>query len=99
MAHLLLIRDADEVFDWAVAGEELSLEIQARHRADAAVLSRSALSAAERLFCALGGSLLPAGNAAERTFRDIHAMASHWRIQPEPACELYGRVLLGLDID
>jgi alkylation response protein AidB-like acyl-CoA dehydrogenase len=99
MAHSLLIRDADEVFDWAVAGEELSLEIQARHRADAAVLSRNALAAAERLFCALGGSLLPTGNAAQRAFRDIHAMASHWRVQPEPACELYGRVLLGLDID
>jgi 3-hydroxy-9,10-secoandrosta-1,3,5(10)-triene-9,17-dione monooxygenase len=99
MAQSLLLHDADEVYDWAVAGEELSVEIQARHRADAAVLSRSALSAAERLFCALGGSLLRSGNSIERAFRDIHAMSSHWRVQPEPACELYGRVLLGLDTD
>jgi alkylation response protein AidB-like acyl-CoA dehydrogenase len=97
MAHSVLIHDADEVFDWAVAGEELPIDIQARHRADAAVLSRNALAAAERLFCALGGSLLSTGKTAERIFRDIHAMASHWRVQPEPACELYGRVLLGLE--
>jgi DNA-binding SARP family transcriptional activator/alkylation response protein AidB-like acyl-CoA dehydrogenase len=99
MAHSLLIRDADEVFDWAAAGQDLSVEIQARHRADAATIARTALSGAERLFRALGGSLLPAGNTAERAFRDIHAMATHWRVQPEPACELHGRVLLGLDVD
>jgi alkylation response protein AidB-like acyl-CoA dehydrogenase len=99
MAHSLLIRDADEVYDSAIVGEELRVETQARHRADAAGISRIALAAAERLFCALGGSLLPVGNAAERAFRDIHAMSSHWRVQPEPAYELYGRVLLGLDHD
>jgi 3-hydroxy-9,10-secoandrosta-1,3,5(10)-triene-9,17-dione monooxygenase len=97
MAHSLLIRDADEVFDQAVAGEDLSVEVQARHRADAAVLSRSALAAAERLFCALGGSILAAGHPAARALRDIYSVATHWRVQPEPACELYGRVLLGLD--
>lgn len=99
MAHSLLICDADEVFNSAETGEELSLEVQARHRADAAVLSRIALSAAERLFCALGGSLLSTGSAVERAFRDIHAVSSHWRIQPEIPCETYGRILLGLDID
>src|SRR5262245_3856879 len=98
MAHSLLIRDADEVFDHAVAGEELSVEIQARHRADAAVISRGALAAAERLLCALGGSILVAEHPAARALRDIHSVATHWRVQPEPACELYGRVLLGLDV-
>jgi len=98
MAHSLLIRDADEVFDHAVAGEEPSIEIQARHRADAAVISRSAPAAAERLLCALGGSVLVAEHPAARALRDIHSVATHWRVQPEPACELYGRVLLGLDV-
>jgi len=55
MAHSLLIRDADEVFDRAVAGEDLSVEIQARHRADAAVLSRNAL-AARALYTVIVGS-------------------------------------------
>lgn len=96
-AQARLIHDADEVFDWALSGHEPSLEDQARHRADAAVLARAALAAAERLSLALGGSLLPAGTPAERAFRDIHAVASHFRVQPEAACEVYGRVLLGLD--
>jgi alkylation response protein AidB-like acyl-CoA dehydrogenase len=98
MAHALLIHDADETFEAAVGGQDLSLDVLARHRADAAVISRTALAAAERLFCALGGGLLPSGNPAERAFRDIHAMASHWRVQPEATCEVYGRVLLGLDV-
>jgi hypothetical protein len=29
--------------------------------------------------------------------RDIHIMASHFRVQPETPCELYGKVLLGLE--
>jgi alkylation response protein AidB-like acyl-CoA dehydrogenase len=99
MAHSILIRDADEAFDWAVAGEDLTVEIQARHRADSALIARIALSSADQLLCALGGSLLPASSPIERAFRDVHAMATHWRVQPEPSCELYGRVLLGLDVD
>ena len=98
MAHALLIADADEVYDAAVAGAELSLEVQARHRADAAIISRNALAAADELIAALGGSLLPAGNPVERALRDLHAVASHFRVQPEAPCEQYGRVLLGLDV-
>ncbi len=97
MAHALLIRDADEVHEAAVAGTELEIEVQARHRADAAVISRTALAAAERLFCALGGSVLDPAHPATRAFRDIHVMATHWRVQPEPPCEVYGRILLGVD--
>ena len=48
MAHSLLIRDADEVFDWAAAGQDLSVDIQARHRADAAMIARTALSRGRR---------------------------------------------------
>ena len=96
-AHSRLIHDADEVYDWALSDQEPSLEDQARHRADAAVLSRDALAAAERLFHALGGGILPNGTPAERALRDIHAIASHFRVQPAGPCELYGRVLLGLD--
>jgi 3-hydroxy-9,10-secoandrosta-1,3,5(10)-triene-9,17-dione monooxygenase len=50
------------------------------------------------MFNAVGGSLLPTGSPLERAFRDIHAMASHFLLQPEPAAELHGRALLGLDL-
>ena len=61
------------------------------------LLGGTALAAAERLFCALGGSVLDPAHPATRAFRDIHVMATHWRVQPEPPCEVYGRILLGVD--
>jgi len=97
MAHSLLIHDADEVYDTGLDGEDLGLEMQARHRADAAIISRTALAAADQLISALGTTALTSGLPAERALRDVHTMASHFRVQPEPACELYGKVLLGVE--
>lgn len=98
MAFALLMRDADEMYDTAAAGRTFTTEQRARYRMDAALVSRTALAAADRLFNAVGGSLLPTGAPLERCFRDIHAMASHFLLQPGPAGELYGRTLLGLDL-
>lgn len=98
MAFALLMRDVDEMIETAARGEAFTLDQRARYRIDAALISRTALAAADRMFNAVGGSLLPSGAPLERCFRDIHAMASHFLLQPEPAAELYGRVLLGLDL-
>lgn len=97
MAHALLLHDANEVYSSGVSKQDLSLEIQARHRADAAIISRTALTAADNLICALGGSIFRAGHPIERLFRDLHTVATHYRVQPEPACELYGNVLFEAD--
>lgn len=94
MAHALLLHDADEVYAAGLDRRDLSLETQARHRADAAIIARTALTAADGLAGSLGGSIFRTGHPIERLFRDIHAMATHYRVQPEPACELYGKVLL-----
>lgn len=98
MAHALLLHDADEVYEAGINKRDLSLETQARHRADAAIIARTALAAADSLVSALGGSVFRAGHPIERLFRDIHAVATHFRVQPEPACELYGKVLLEVDV-
>jgi 3-hydroxy-9,10-secoandrosta-1,3,5(10)-triene-9,17-dione monooxygenase len=98
MAFALLARDVDEMYEIARRDDAFTLEQRARYRMDAALISRTALAAADRMFNAVGGSLLPSGAPLERCFRDIHAMASHFLLQPEPAGELYGRVLLGLDL-
>ena len=94
MAHALLLHDADEIYEAGTKRRDLSLETQARHRADAAVIARTALDAADSLVQALGGSVFRAGHPIERLFRDIRTMATHHRVQSEPACELYGKVLL-----
>jgi len=98
MAHALLLHDADEVYAAGLRREDLSLDNQARHRADAAIIARTSLCAADSLVRALGGSIFRAGHPMERLFRDIHAVATHYRVQPEPACELYGKVLLGAGV-
>ena len=98
MAHALLLHDADEVYEAGINKRDLSLETQARHRADAAIIARTALAAANSLVRALGGSVFRAGHPIERLFRDIHAVATHFRVQPEPACELYGKVLLEVGV-
>lgn len=98
MAFALLMRDVDEMYDTAAAGRTFATETRARYRADAALIARTALAAADRLFAMAGGSLLPTGSPLERCFRDIHAMASHFLLQPEAASELLGRTLLGLDL-
>ena len=38
MAHALLIHDADETYDAGLNDEDLTIEVQARHRADAAII-------------------------------------------------------------
>jgi alkylation response protein AidB-like acyl-CoA dehydrogenase len=98
MAHALLLHDADEIYEAGIKRRDLSLETQARHRADAAMIARTALDSADNLVEALGGSVFRAGHPIERLFRDIHTMATHHRVQPEPACELYGKVLLEVEM-
>ncbi|WP_407121337.1 acyl-CoA dehydrogenase family protein [Bradyrhizobium sp. STM 3561] len=76
----------------------LSLEERGLSRTKVTIASRQALTSAQRLFAALGGSMLPEGTRIERLFRDIHAMSSHFLLQPEPIAEAYGRLLLGLEL-
>jgi len=76
----------------------LTPEERGLSRTKIAIASRQALSSAQRLFAALGGSLLPEGTRIERLFRDIHAMSSHFLLQPDPISEAYGRLLLGLEL-
>jgi 3-hydroxy-9,10-secoandrosta-1,3,5(10)-triene-9,17-dione monooxygenase len=76
----------------------LTLEERGLSRTKVAIASRQALTSAQRLFASLGGSLLPEGTRIERLFRDIHAMSSHFLLQPEPISEAYGRLLLGLEL-
>ena len=76
----------------------LTPEERGLSRTKIAIASRQALNSAQRLFAALGGSLLPEGTRIERLFRDIHAMSSHFLLQPEPISEAYGRLLLGLEL-
>ncbi|WP_197090799.1 acyl-CoA dehydrogenase family protein [Bradyrhizobium sp. LTSP849] len=93
-----LISETAAIENRILQGGPLTHEERGLSRAKVAIASRQALSSAQRLFTALGGSLLPEGTRIERLFRDIHAMSSHFLLQPEPIAEAYGRLLLGLEL-
>ncbi|MFZ0686222.1 MAG: acyl-CoA dehydrogenase family protein [Terriglobales bacterium] len=93
-----LLDDADLVLDIIRSGRSPNPEERAAIRMRIAVSSRLAMDAAQRMFSAMGGSLLPCNTRAERLFRDFHAMSSHLLLQPEIIGEAYGRLLLGLEL-
>ncbi len=93
-----LLADSDAVMRRVADGRALTLEERAALRMKFAVAARRALEVAQGLFASLGGSLLPAGTRIERQFRDLHAMASHFLLQPQYVGEAYGRLLLGLEL-
>ena len=97
MAYALLMTDVKEMISVADSGQRFSIEQRTRYRADAPTVANTAVSGAMRLVRNLGGSLLPEG-PVEQHFRDLHCMASHFLLQTEPAAELYGRQLLGIEL-
>jgi alkylation response protein AidB-like acyl-CoA dehydrogenase len=98
MVRQALLDDADLVLEIIRSGRPLTPEERGAIRMRLAMAARIALAAAQKMFSALGGSLLPTGSRAERLFRDLHAMSSHFLLQPEAIGEAYGRLLLGLDL-
>ncbi len=93
-----LLDDADLALEIIQSGRPLTPEERGAIRMRLAIAARMALATAQKMFSALGGSLLPTGSRAERLFRDLHAMSSHFLLQPEAVGEAYGRLLLGLDL-
>ena len=98
IARQALLDDADLVLEIIRTGRPLTPEERGAIRMRLAMAGRFALAAAQKMFSALGGSLLPTGSRAERLFRDLHAMSSHFLLQPDAIGEAYGRLLLGLDL-
>lgn len=94
----VLLHESDRVMSMVAAGQALPLRMRASLRMKFALAARAALRSCQRLFDSLGGSLLPAGTRIERQFRDLHAMCSHFLLQPEPVGEAYGRLMLGLEL-
>lgn len=97
MAFNQLMHDVDEMYDKAKDGIAFQPTDRARYRASAAIISETTMNAVNIMVRNLGGSLLPNG-PIERCFRDLHSMSSHFLMQTNPAAELLGRTLLGLEL-
>ena len=98
MLRRSLLADARDVAAALERGETPDEAERAGIRMRVALSSRIALAEAQTLFAAVGGSLLPRGTRMERLFRDLHAMSSHFLLQPDAIGEAYGRLLLGLEL-
>lgn len=93
-----LLSDTDRIVAMVSSGKEVNLETRALIRMKIAVSSRLALSTAQGLLAEVGGSLLQQGSRIERAFRDIHAMSSHFLLQPAHIGEAFGRLAMGLSL-
>ncbi|MGH7743641.1 MAG: acyl-CoA dehydrogenase family protein [Candidatus Dormibacteria bacterium] len=98
MLRRIVLDDADLVLEIIGTGRQPTPSERAAIRMRIAVSARLALVTAQKMFSAMGGSLLPTGSRAERLFRDLHAMSSHLLLQPEIIGEAYGRLLVGLEL-
>ncbi|MCK7615955.1 acyl-CoA dehydrogenase family protein [Roseibium sediminicola] len=93
-----LVNGARNLTERVDRGEEIELTDRAMFRMRIATSTTIALREAQKIFRSVGGSLLPEGTALERSFRDLHAMSSHFLLQEEPIGELFGRILLDLEL-
>jgi alkylation response protein AidB-like acyl-CoA dehydrogenase len=97
MLRQCLLDDSDLVIATIESGRLPTPQERAAIRMRIAVSARTAVAACQRIFSAMGGSLLPSGSRAERLLRDFYAMSSHLLLQPENIGEAYGRLLLGME--
>lgn len=98
MACDSLIAEAARPMAALRAQRTLSLQERAESRVRIVVIARAARLAAQQLFSAAGGQILPSGLRFEALFRDFNAMYSHLLLQPQPISEACGRLQLGLDV-
>ncbi|WP_107705998.1 3-hydroxy-9,10-secoandrosta-1,3,5(10)-triene-9,17-dione monooxygenase oxygenase subunit [Nocardioides allogilvus] len=98
-AILQLDRNIRALFDCAVAGEEIPMELRLRTRRDQVRATERALTAVDILFKTAGGNSLKRGNPIERAWRDAHAGSVHVANDVERALAMYGRGAFGIPVE
>jgi 3-hydroxy-9,10-secoandrosta-1,3,5(10)-triene-9,17-dione monooxygenase len=96
-AELVLYKVADDIDDYAERGERMSIEMRGRIRADVSYLVRLCRDAVEKLYTIGGAAGLSLKSPIQRAARNLQAINMHGLLLLEPAAELYGRILLGMD--
>src|SRR5712691_6061423 len=84
------------IWDAALHGCELSLEVRAAARLACLTAAENSVAAVDLLYRLAGSSAIFQSSPLERCFRDVHTAAQHLQVQ-EGRWETAGRVLLGLD--
>jgi 3-hydroxy-9,10-secoandrosta-1,3,5(10)-triene-9,17-dione monooxygenase len=98
-ATLQTDRNVREVYEHAVRGERIPMELRLRVRRDQVRATERALEAIDILFKTAGGNSLRRGNPIERAWRDAHAGSVHVANDVERALAMYGRGEFGLTVE
>lgn len=88
-----------EVYEYAVRGERIPMELRLRVRRDQVRATQRALEAIDILFKTAGGNSLGRGNPIERAWRDAHAGSVHVANDVERALAMYGKGEFGLTVE
>jgi 3-hydroxy-9,10-secoandrosta-1,3,5(10)-triene-9,17-dione monooxygenase len=96
---LQLERNLNEQMKYAVAGEDMPLELRLRGRRDQVAGTERSISAIALLFKNSGGHSLKNGNPIERAWRDGNAGSVHAANDTERWLALYGKGEFGLPIE
>lgn len=96
----MLLKDAADRFDAIVRGDGAStledratIKWQAVHAID--VLRRAVTT----LYDAAGGGVIYNNSEFLATFRNVHVASHHAVCDVDPAAEMYGRLIVGLEVD
>jgi alkylation response protein AidB-like acyl-CoA dehydrogenase len=97
-ARAFVLAAMDDAWRAASAGAEVTLAQRVQLRLAITNAVQSAKEAVALLYEAAGGAAIYATSPLERCFRDIHVATQH-AIVATPSYELFGRALLGLEVD
>ncbi|WP_119729220.1 3-hydroxy-9,10-secoandrosta-1,3,5(10)-triene-9,17-dione monooxygenase oxygenase subunit [Thermomonospora amylolytica] len=92
-------RNVREMYEHALAGTRIPMELRLRARRDQVRATERAIEAIDILFKTAGGNSLRRGHVIERAWRDAHAGSVHVANDAERALAMYGRGEFGLKIE
>jgi 3-hydroxy-9,10-secoandrosta-1,3,5(10)-triene-9,17-dione monooxygenase len=96
---LQMDRNLTEMYDLAVQGSALPMELRLRTRRDQVRATERSVEAVDILFRLAGGMSLGRGNPIERAWRDAHAAAAHVANEADRTLALYGQGAFGLSVE
>jgi alkylation response protein AidB-like acyl-CoA dehydrogenase len=97
-AELLVRRGVEELLRRNAEGGSFSVEERSRFRMEACYAATLCKHAVDRLADAAGARAQFESSPLQRFQRDLHTLIGHVIFDFDATCDLYGRVLLGLDL-
>ncbi len=97
-ARLYLLDTVSQMWDYVLAGNELTIQQRAKARLATSHAVTSAVQAVDLIYLTGGATSLYTSCPIERAFRDVHATTQHIAVHPR-VLEGVGRLLFGVEPD